>query len=772
MNVTAQNNHIIATKGTAVQSKIQNPESKIRHGFTMIELLVVIALLAVLLTLIFKPLIDTFNLTSRAGTQVEAQAAARDSLREVTTTLSDAAYIYDNSSNPINLWVPTVGGQTPVPTAYAMAEYVRPSRQYDQSPNLPSDPTTGDPIYSQADAATKKGYALPLTAGRTLGRLFIGLADNTPTATTIVDSNGVTLNGMPAKPYFNTYEEPRVNNKDNRYTLYRAEVQTFIADPNTAAGANPVYIPNLKLFHTVNASGAIVDTDKGTVQLHDPNFFYDHSPAGGQEDGAGTALWAVPGAKPTGNNGAVYTIADNWRAVSSTLLLPKKVDAIALNRNPDTNAVLYYDANGNVGTANGYASRVRPLITFAPYYVQNDPGTPSSVENAGNEAIAPAAVSYITQYSHWDNPFRVQVFRAFDAATGNPDPTGDPLAQATLNYYEYDPATGNILYKTAAAGGAGGAGVVSGPIVDPATGAWTGPSAVNGALKYSDPNFFVYAVDPRAGAVNFSFPWSVLCHDTQANNYAPVPQTYSPLEINDKVINIATSGYGKRYVQLGVISNQMWNAKTLMPAGAQSPLDPMIFGTVPGTTPRVTIVPGSERVFGPDQNPGPHYGYRTQYTRVSANGDAPGPNQYKINYTDIPNAALAIANDPLKSDPRVGAGYIEFDSGNDTETSPDLSQNPKNMEQTVPNAAGGFPLTYRPHSLPLLKNVAGANAASDPIEITYRFQMNRTNDVVKADYLTRELMNVSMNIRYYDPRSSRPQEMNLTGQVKVRNLQR
>ena len=366
MTATAQDNQIIAVERTQRQSKIQNPKPKIQKGFTLIELLVVIALLAVLLTLIFKPLIDTFNLTSRAGTQVEAQAAARDSLREVTTTLSDAAFVYDNTSNPnINIWIPTFGGapanQTPVPTAHAMVEYSLPSKQYDQSPTLNTDPTTGDPIYSASDSAAKKGYALPLTAGRTLGRLFVGLIDNKPAT----DTSGANTNGMPATPYFNTYEEPRVNSKDNRYTLYRAEAQTFIADPN--GGANPNYIPNLKLFHTVNDSGAIVDTATGTIQLHDPNFFYDSSPAGGKETGAGTAAWAIPGAVPTGNNGTVYTIADNWKAVSSTILLPRKVDAITLNRDPDTNAPLYYTGAG-VLDATAAARRRYPRST-ADYFL-------------------------------------------------------------------------------------------------------------------------------------------------------------------------------------------------------------------------------------------------------------------------------------------------------------------------------------------------------------------------------------------------------------------
>ena len=100
-----------------------------------------------------------------------------------------------------------------------MAEYVRPARQYDQSGKLTSGPDDRRPRFYPSDptpaGAGKSGYSLPLTAGRTLGRLFIGLADNAP-----MDAPaGSNLNGMPAKPYFNSYEEPRVNNKDNRYTL-------------------------------------------------------------------------------------------------------------------------------------------------------------------------------------------------------------------------------------------------------------------------------------------------------------------------------------------------------------------------------------------------------------------------------------------------------------------------------------------------------------------------------------------------------------------------
>ena len=203
---------------------------------------------------------------------------------------------------------------------------------------------------------------------------------------------------------------------------------------------------------------------------------------------------------------------------------------------------------------------------------------------------------------------------------------------------------------------------------------------------------------------------------------------------------------------------------------------PSVFGTVPrNAAAHQPIVAGSEQVFGPDQSPGPHYGYRTQYTRVSASGDAPGLNQYKINYTDVPNAALAITNDRTIRESAMG--YIEFDSAERHDrfglTRSELRQR-WHGERTVPPALAGVGAAGLSPAQPAADQKRGRrrNVPSDPVEVTYRFQMNRPNDVVKADYLTRDLMNISMNVRYYDPRSSRPQEMNLTGQVKTRNLQR
>lgn len=215
----------------------------VQRGFTLIELLVVIALTTILMTLIFKPLIDSYNLTSRAGTQIDSQVNARNTMRDVTNILSNAVFVYDNMQTPINLWLrQRDGAAIVVPSQFSMVEYVLPARQLDQRPGgIEIDPTTGSPIYSPGTTPGQRGYALPLAPGRALGRIFIGLVNNRSVPTS-------PLNGMPAVPYGNAFEDIGV--EDNRYTLWKAEVLAYIPDPDAPSGPTPRYVPNLGLFHT------------------------------------------------------------------------------------------------------------------------------------------------------------------------------------------------------------------------------------------------------------------------------------------------------------------------------------------------------------------------------------------------------------------------------------------------------------------------------------------------------------------------------------------
>ena len=243
-----------------------------------------------------------------------------------------------------------------------MLEAVTPARQLDQSAYTydangnpvatPIDPTTNQPIYDPNLSPGLSGYQLPLAPGRVLTRIFVGLNSNA------VD-NGT---GLPITPYSNKFEDVR-SSTDNRYTLYRADVTAYIQDP-TVANPTPStpYVPNLGLFHTVNAAGVVTDNPNDTLRLHDPNFFYDNSPAGGN---AGNSLkWAVKGWVDLNHDG-ICEIWENWAAVSASLMPKERVDMVALDRASDTNLITYYDAHGD-------PERKRPAERTHPRGLQTD----------------------------------------------------------------------------------------------------------------------------------------------------------------------------------------------------------------------------------------------------------------------------------------------------------------------------------------------------------------------------------------------------------------
>ena len=185
-----------------------------RRGFTLIELLVVLAITSILFLLVFKPLIASFDLTSRASTQIESQADARDVMRKIADTISNATYIPDNTNTPINLYFYNSSGVvSAIPVNFGMLEYVLPAREGENSAGATLDPTTDGP-YQPGGAGAN--FVTPLAPGRELGRIFLGLRNN------------ASLNGKPVLPYGNRWEDPSTVSptQDNRYNLYRAEVTT------------------------------------------------------------------------------------------------------------------------------------------------------------------------------------------------------------------------------------------------------------------------------------------------------------------------------------------------------------------------------------------------------------------------------------------------------------------------------------------------------------------------------------------------------------------
>lgn len=123
------------------------------------------------------------------------------------------------------------------------------------------------------------------------------------------------------------------------------------------------------------------------------------------------------------------------------------------------------------------------------------------------------------------------------------------------------------------------------------------------------------------------------------------------------------------------------------------------------------IVPGSEVVRGPNMTPGLGYGNPIRYERVPLALGDPGLNQYKIDYD---------------------SGIIYFSSV---------------YNQNLPEGYGD-------------------------INVRYKIQFNKKDDVVRGDYSTKSLISIHIGMRMFDPDSGKPHAVDLNQSVKVRNAVR
>jgi len=675
------------------------------RGFTLVEMLVVMAITVILLGLLFGPMVQGFNLTNRARVQVLAQDTARQVMEQLERDIADGVFVFDNSGQDINFWVPdprvAPGGgalpAVPMGVAFARMDLVPPARVNDQNPALdpstPIDPTTNLPVQE-----ARGDLALPVAPGRVIHRYWLGLRDNTSMADTQYGTSG-----RPVKPYVNIYESRRnrslTTEDHNPFLLYRA-----VFSPYTLTGKVDTRLINLARYGTVEAA------------LADPNFFYDNDEAQQPADPYITSA-AMPGWRDLNGDGRV-NYSENWKAIARALVPTDRADMVTATRDANGNPV--YDTVGGLPRM-----RISPEVRFQPTFVGNDPGVPSSTDDTGSEAPNVPPSAEVQAYGHWAVPFSVYIYRS-------------SLTAPQLQYFYWDGSPGrNVFFVTFD--------TISGTIVNaedtgfnPRT-PWLLPPSMDPA------KFLMFTVDERRGVVSFAFPHSITQGPTSTTTGQPT--RIRPQQANDEFNYVRnTSGNAlNAYRTVSLLPYDPVNNPTGMMA-ADNPADP-----VPALAriPNARIVPGSEKVVGPDMRPGPHYGQPIAYTRAPRNTDPRrlGPNEYLINYDNIANANLNIT-DP---DPRVQAmlravqraGTIIFNSADD--------------------AAG------TPNSLP-----ESVDANGDPvyIEVSYQIQNNRSSDVVKASYLTRELMTAAVSVKLYDFNSGQPQSATLTQKIRVRNLQR
>ncbi|HXH59965.1 MAG TPA: type II secretion system protein [Fimbriimonadaceae bacterium] len=724
-------------------------------AFTLVELLVVLAISGVLLTIIAIPMVNGFNLTRASQAYAEAQSASRAVRDLIVSDIGQGAGVRFNPTPPggLNLELP-VGliNFTGVKIDILLPAEGDPTRG---ASGAFIDPDTGkeDPTLS----APKGQVTLPASPGLTIVRYWIGLR------TPLADLNGD--GELQNNPYNDPYSGllmPINPNPDNLYVLYRAEVQPLKFDTTLQR-----YVPNSDYF-------ADADGD-GKPDFDDPDFFrISASEVNGKGQLNAAGLEKVKR-------------INNWKKTGQIVTQLSRYDMIQVKFNPSTKKVFGDERDGIV-----------PLIRFQPRVVSEEAVKGQNAIRQGEETDNPTLIgpdSYVTRNAQWSGatlrinpstyvPATGPVDLSSGAAPRDPSRTLYPLLQGKsveaggdgMLYSQTSAVDQPVamfdmgLFKSLKASGAAypfNAALLSADNKNTANG------LMGARLDLAHTDLFIPVVtDERKGEIAASFDIRDYGSDTTGlfafwENRLPSDGTgpgvdTGPADTPNSDTNVATPGTPWSSTDtFRTINNKFnnvwdrWNdfAPTLdrslfakrfvnlaqedQPGGVPSPLN-----RLDGMA-RASITPGSEEVSGPDQRPGPNYGKLIRYSRVSAK--PVGPNQYYINYTDMPEPdwstvfAAVPSYDPKVFDPnsfvsavlqpQYRAGYIEF------------------------NSRFGEPIP------------------PGKIYVSYRFQFTQPNDRVVVDYNTGDSIDVVLTIKNF-PQSATPfaQSVTAKGSARVRNF--
>lgn len=779
-----------------------------RIAFTLIEMLTVIAITAVLMTIIVLPIFQSFNLTRAAEAFSDAQDQARRLTEKVSREIGTAVSVRGTGgtvssilngtltslpTHSLVVQVPGKDGSTvDVVLPWVKLDVVPPGQEGIFAAGGFVDPVTGkvDPTLKDFKGKPRT----PVVPGGTLIRYSVGLRDP-----------------------FSFYNEPysgllmtRTGGRDNLIVLYRS-----VAVP---------YLPG----HVVNT--ALFANSNGTAVLDDPRFLVPDRDSSGNviQNTHNLRIYHWLGLQPTweasvDESDSVEHAAGN---VAHTVVQTQvsRYDMIMPQYDKGSRAVLY---DGNI-------PRLTPMIQFRPTVVSNDPAAGQEALRPGEETDNATAIGpdvYKTQYGLWNNA----VIRTYPAGFLSTSSTADQYlvgyVPATGNapgfsIFAYDPASGGTEFTA-------GSEVFDTFSYDNAVSMLGGTSRVYpftfGALQANsrsgwlgDPNlhkiFTPYHLLPGTGKIMTSFDISEVGtanatfpnDPNQDPNRPNLPTLYTsnvPMSpLNDPGTGAAYSGAN---YDVNSAFNRAWNEHTYLQPNIQRFIDlrvtPNEDGTLsplyPLTSPnqvtdfmltqpdgsmlnRCRLVPGTETVVGPDQAPGAHYGHPIRYSRVTG---APGPNQYRINYVDLPEPSLPASGQPNSS--VVSAASYQAALGlnsNDVSGFNVDTYDPTNFVSATlqPRYKAGYIQLNSDPNLPIPQGyVFNGNLVRVPFKVDYRFQFTGVlptgsvsagagrSDSFAVDYDTRQLMQVLLTIRNY-PQSNlpNPQTVTLKATATIKNV--
>lgn len=371
---------------------------------------------------------------------------------------------------------------------------------------------------------------------------------------------------------------------------------------------------------------------------------------------------------------------------------------------------LEYDDDGN--------PVVTPLAKFAPTAIYNDPLVPTSSDEDNPERGDAPPATYKASYGYWVMPYKVTLEEE-RKYPNDPVVTYETSRGLGLNG-ALDPSNNMCVYKLDYSTNPPTYTLVfnithyettkSGP--NALFPGWTGYEYGMGEIWPLTPvsdRQRIFTVDTMKGTVNFAFPnIKPSLSGTFNSRLAGGATQKRPLsDLTDTDKLIAATNPDSRF---------LLNCPHIG-AGAY---DPRILDNA-------IVVPGSVKVIAPDAlRPGQSPQLVT-YTKVPYLMNDPGPNQYNID--------LSYNLDESGLLPMPGSAALYFDR---------------------PRGVG----VGQPALLSGINNVL----------IYYQVQNNKKGDVLRANYITKSVMTVTVGIHIYDTGAKRPQSVQFTSRVRLKNI--
>lgn len=646
-----------------------------RRGFTLIEILIVLAISMILMGLVLYPVVQSFSMMRRGQAMADAQDTARQTMEQLSREIGEAMFVYDNTRRAVTVL------------------------DKDGLPNKTSIPDEG-PVQLPVRQASGQIEWFVLANGKMdliLPKITMHCLNPAHDPTKPRDYP----RGDDAWPPCPVCHEDK--NIEAKPTMPLQRETTVVR-----------YFLGLRYNDPTVTSSSTLEPDEGLFGWQSP---YGRQTVAGEENQVVLYRAEFDPSDPNDPTGTKVNpkLFPSNMTIGQALEDPiffyrpqfcrewaKVAQVVGMGRYEDL-----VNAEFNSG---GDVTSLEPCVTFRFAAVDNDAFTGTYTQDKSSEYPDAVPMVYRATYGYWTALDGISVFR---------DMLDSNNKVVTLEYVtKYVPVGGVnhlMIMRKDESGNEEEEFDISDYLNRVAAGTLTSLTRPNSSDAPEMAFIFDYGVagsqvwlNFNRGMVNFSL-WP-----PKPTDQASVA-VLDPLKINNDFLNAYEDDRG--------------SARRMATLPTFDKGNPPDVPANPYYVANTRMVPGSERVVGPDMTPPMvrsdvsgviHYKSRSStpitYTRVPLALGDPGPNQYKIDYD---------------------TGAIYFSSA------------------------------YDQH----LADLYADNSAAK-INVDYRICFNLRDDVVKGSYTTRDLVNVHLQMKMFDPDSGKPHAVDLNNTIKVRNAAR